>query len=280
MIPSAYAVSKRSRVLYATMCFLSERSPVGIRTRKWDRAVIKTTVDRRKLLLEHQAADAFAAALRSQLDRVKAVLLESRDQSRISGAIQGARDDLEKTFWNVYLDTAASYGPWVARHLPVVVMADDPFRAPMVDWLRQNAASRVADINATTRDRIKTILAYGTKEGFGLAEMARSLDDLYLDEIIPNRSMTIARTEVGNAANMASQHAATEAGVPMRKTWLSLGDEFVRDSHADADGQTVDDDEAFDVGDSQLQWPGDISMGAPAEEVINCRCALLWDTAE
>jgi hypothetical protein len=278
MIPSAYLVSQKSRVLFATMQFLSERSPVGPRTRRWDPAVIKSAVDRRKLILEHQAADEFATFFRSQLDRVKAAGLGNK--AHVDRAIHGGRDALEAVYSKVCLDTAASYGPWVAQHLDVLTKADDAFKDPMVDWLRQNAASRVADINATTRERIKNIIADGTDQGLGSDGIASLLDDLYLEAIIPSRSMTIARTEVGNAANWASQHAATEAGVPMRKTWLSMGDEFVRDDHADADGQTVDDDEAFDVGGEQLQWPGDISLGASAGNVINCRCALTWATAD
>jgi len=144
--------------------------------------------------------------------------------------------------------------------------------------LRDNAASRVADINKTTREALKKVLAEGVEAGSSLQEIAHSIDDLYLDEIIPDRSMVIARTEVGNAANFASNQAAQATGVPMEKTWNSLGDAFVREDHADADGQTVEMDQDFQVGGEYLAYPGDISRGASAGNVINCRCFVTYDT--
>lgn len=277
MIPSAYTVSAKHRVLWATMNFLAEHDPVGIRTRKWDRPLIKATVDRRKLILEHRAADEFADVFRAQLDSVKSAL---GNKVAVERAIQAHRDELERAYWKVYMDTASSYGPWAAAHLDAVMKAPDPFRAPMINWLLRFAASRVADINTTTREKIQGILAAGTEAGDSIEETARNLDALMLDEIIPNRSMTIARTEVGNAANFASHEAATASGVRMEKTWNSLGDSFVRDDHADADGQTVADDEDFEVGGEYMGWPGDISKGASAGNVINCRCFLTWDVNE
>jgi len=274
MIPSTYCVSKRHKVLWATMNFLAERDRCGIRTKKWDRPVIKETVDRRKLILEHNAADVFADVFDRQRNAVLDVYPSKR---RMSEALQETREALEQAYWKVYLDTASSYGPWAARHLDATMKAPDPFRDPMVNWLRGNAASRVADINKTTRDRLQVILAEATEEGDSLQETASRIDDLFLDEIIPNRSMVIARTEVGNAANFAAHEAAQATGVPMEKTWNTLGDPFVRDIHADADGQTVEINQDFTVGGEFLGWPGDISKGASAGNVINCRCFLTYD---
>jgi uncharacterized protein with gpF-like domain len=274
MIPTAYAVSKRHRMLWATMNFIADTDPVTVRTKSWDRAVIKASVDRRKLILEHKAADQFRAFFREQLEQVREA---GMSQERISQAINSTQEDLESTFVDVYLDTVKNYGPYVARSLGLVTKAPDPFKEPMVRWLRTNAGTRVADINKTTRDRLKRILATGVEAGDSIQEIARRIDDLYLDEIIPDRSMVIARTEVGNAANFASHEAAVQTGVPMEKTWNTLGDEFVRDIHADADGQTVEQDQDFTVGGEFLGWPGDISKGASGANTINCRCFLTWD---
>jgi uncharacterized protein with gpF-like domain len=274
LIPSAYAVSKRHRILWATMNFLADRDTVGTRTRKWDRAVIKATVDRRKLILEHKAADMFRDFFEHQHEFVKEAGLS---EDKITAALGATRDDLESTYKDVMLLTVQNYGPWVLGHLDATMKAPDPFAAPMVDWLREFAASRVADINKTTRDRLKLIIARGVEAGDSVEEIARGIDGLYLDEIIPDRSMTIARTEVGNAANFASNQAAQATGLPMEKTWNSLGDTFVREDHADADGQTVEQDQDFEIGGEYLGWPGDISKGATAGNVINCRCFITWD---
>src|SRR5437667_5822109 len=98
MVPSAYAVSRKHRALWATMNFLAERDSVGPRTKRWDRSVIKVTVDRRKLILEHQAADQFTAVFRDQVADVQDAL---GNQMRVEQAIQAGREALEKAYWGV-----------------------------------------------------------------------------------------------------------------------------------------------------------------------------------
>jgi uncharacterized protein with gpF-like domain len=59
------------------------------------------------------------------------------------------------------------------------------------------------------------------------------------------------------------------------KTWTATVDERTRESHAEADGQTVKDDEAFEVGGAELRFPSD--PNGPPEEVINCRCVPIYE---
>ncbi len=57
----------------------------------------------------------------------------------------------------------------------------------------------------------------------------------------------------------------------MTREWDAAGDKDTRDSHSAMDGQKRGLDEPFTTGDGwQLMHPGDGSLGAPAEEVINC----------
>jgi hypothetical protein len=66
--------------------------------------------------------------------------------------------------------------------------------------------------------------------------------------------------------------AATEGGVMRSKRWLSQGDGRVRPDHVDADAQGwIGMTEPFSNG---LQYPHE--AGAPADQVINCRCAALY----
>ena len=57
------------------------------------------------------------------------------------------------------------------------------------------------------------------------------------------------------------------------KEWITVGDDKVRPAHADADGQTVQVDEPYIVGGESLMYPADESLGASAENTINCRCS-------
>lgn len=58
-------------------------------------------------------------------------------------------------------------------------------------------------------------------------------------------------------------------------TWVSMRDERVRVSHWEADGQTVPINEPFIINGYKMMFPLDDSMGAPIDEIINCRCVEL-----
>lgn len=58
-----------------------------------------------------------------------------------------------------------------------------------------------------------------------------------------------------------------------RKRWKTRHDDKVRDTHREADGQTVPLDEAFEVGGYPLMYPGE--RGAPPALTYNCRCVLV-----
>jgi hypothetical protein len=92
------------------------------------------------------------------------------------------------------------------------------------------------------------------------------------------RADRIARTETAAAVNGGAHQAqialAAATGRPMRKQWLATSDERTRHSHAHANGQVRPLGEPFTVGGHHLQYPGDPT--GPAEEVINCRCTVLF----
>lgn len=59
---------------------------------------------------------------------------------------------------------------------------------------------------------------------------------------------------------------------PATKSWVTVGDANVRATHVAADGQNVSIDDPFIVGGFRMRHPGDLSLGAPIREWINCRC--------
>lgn len=56
------------------------------------------------------------------------------------------------------------------------------------------------------------------------------------------------------------------------KTWNTERDKRVRGTHRDADRQTVPIIEPFIVGGYEMMIPLDDSLGAPDDEIVNCRC--------
>lgn len=86
------------------------------------------------------------------------------------------------------------------------------------------------------------------------------------------RADTIGRTEVQAAYSGGEMEGARALGEfgPTHKVWLAALDARTRDSHAEADGQTVPINEPFIVGGVPMDRP--LDPGAPPAEVVNCRC--------
>jgi len=157
------------------------------------------------------------------------------------------------------------------------VVAYDVFNQAIQDWISNQAATKVTQITDTTRKQLRDELAKGVQVGESIPQLMARIDKLYLEQIIPNRSETIARTEVIAASNLGSVTAAKATGLTgLKKIWLATMDNRTREAHALADGQEVTMADSFTVGGEKLEFPGDISEGATADEIINCRCTVIY----
>jgi len=103
-----------------------------------------------------------------------------------------------------------------------------------------------------------------------------------------SRIGTISETETQDAAGEAKQTEATELSrsarrnpllgtlfLDFKKTWVSMGDNRVRNAHRIANGQEVGINDAFRVGGELLRYPADTSLGASLWNTIRCRCLSL-----
>jgi hypothetical protein len=59
-----------------------------------------------------------------------------------------------------------------------------------------------------------------------------------------------------------------------KKQWFTMADEKVRPTHQAVHGVIVEKDGFFIVGGFPMQYPGDAS--APPQEIVNCRCTLVY----
>lgn len=82
----------------------------------------------------------------------------------------------------------------------------------------------------------------------------------------------IATYVTGAVINVAAVEAAHQGAEPFALEWITMHDDRVRTTHAEADGQVVRLGHMFAVGRSHLRWPGDTR--APIGEWINCRCVV------
>lgn len=149
--------------------------------------------------------------------------------------------------------------------------------ARMVAAARARAADKVTNIAETTRARIAGAIERGVARGDAPGQIQKAIRE-EVGGMTAARARTIARTETATA--MATGEAESIAhmekvlDMPMTKTWAATSDDRTRETHADADGQTVKNSEQFKVGKAMLDFPHD--PNGPPEEVINCRCACLY----
>lgn len=115
------------------------------------------------------------------------------------------------------------------------------------------------------------------------ADTISRLTGRYADSLLQLRGETIARTEALQSLNQAQNEAFRQsvdqgliAPENVTRIWDSAGnDGRTRHSHLLMDGQTVRLDEPFTTPDgAKMLYPGDSSLGAPASEIINCRCVV------
>lgn len=126
------------------------------------------------------------------------------------------------------------------------------------------------------RDIYRSVIADATERGLSIPHTAREIVAA-VDGVAGHRATALARTDMIGLANGASQTAATEAFAgrdDVLKVWLATEDDRTRETHADANGQEVPLNEYFTVGGYQAMYPGDPEL--PDEEVINCRCTIIY----
>lgn len=111
-------------------------------------------------------------------------------------------------------------------------------------------------INSFTDDTIKTTL--------------KNTDEYLLSN---TRALIIGANEANTIYNYSDYKNAVENGYT-HKRWKTENDNLVRRSHEIVNNDVVEIDEPFVVGDSLMMFPKDFSMGASAEELVNCRCTV------
>lgn len=90
-----------------------------------------------------------------------------------------------------------------------------------------------------------------------------------------DRARFMAENEVNTAINHARYIEAVNAGKTMKR-WESIIDEVTRKDHIEINGKYIPIGQAFHVGDSWLLFPKDTSLGASANQIVNCRCAVIY----
>lgn len=110
---------------------------------------------------------------------------------------------------------------------------------------------------------------HSTELAVWLTETTRSTPT----QSIMSRMRTRIRTEINAICNLAMFRALADSGTPYKR-WRSHHDGLTRSTHDEADEQVVPIDEPFIVGGYLMMFPLDNSLGAPPQEITNCRCIM------
>ena len=164
----------------------------------------------------------------------------------------------------------------VSGLLDEISLADDVWSMPPAKALeflasRDNFLSDIAD---EVHARIEGAIQQGLVEGDSIKDIAAKIREEF-NGISRERATVIAQTETAAAYGFARDEAMRGTGVKF-KQWLTSGNyDTVRPTHLAAERQTVGIDEPFQIGGYPMNYPGDGTLGAPPEEIINCRCVQI-----
>lgn len=90
-----------------------------------------------------------------------------------------------------------------------------------------------------------------------------------------SRAMNIAANEANTVGNYRQYTQMVKQGYKY-KMWVTMRDNKVRHTHVVANGDKVGIFDSFHIGNSEMSFPRDASLGAGAEEIVNCRCTLKY----
>lgn len=173
------------------------------------------------------------------------------------------------------------------RRMDTADRLDDEF-LDILAWVfytRQHREVRQEEIRSRVREGFRS----GLDDELKSLDRSEELIDMLSDEIArttadrnedpfyvsQDRSRLLAEDNANNFWNMSDHEIAVSRG-KRYKIWNTIMDGRERPTHNDADGQTQPIFAPFEVGNSLLMYPKDVSLDASPEELVNCRCSVTY----
>lgn len=153
------------------------------------------------------------------------------------------------------------------------------------NYILSTLVNKVVGIDETTRERLIEETIESTRIGEARVDFAKRIQSVMGGAAGKKRARVIARTEAGNAINIAKTKSAedwaAQTDLPIGKLWIHRGAKDPRDWHIALDtGIEIPKDEPFIVTDpntgitDRMMYPHDPS--ASAGNVINCGCQVVY----
>lgn len=179
------------------------------------------------------------------------------------GAWSGAGDDTRHTITGLAQDGAS-------EQLAILGVSTDLANPNAVAWANAHAAQLIKGLQATTRARLRDLVAQSETEGWSVDQLARAIQqDPVFDA---DRARLIAHQETRTADNqgalIAGKAAKADLGLAVVKNWLPRGDNVCAACMDNEAAGAIGVDEEFPSG----------ADTAPAH--VNCECDVEQSIAE
>jgi len=149
----------------------------------------------------------------------------------------------------------------------------DPWPSFIETIVREFVGQRVTNVTQATKDAIAGVVRRSLLENMSIDETANEIRNLYVG-FSNHRAWRIARTETVSASNYGQFESAKANPILGLKYWISPMDPpRAREDHMSISIETTAAPIPIEARFSNnLLYPGE--PGAPANQVVHCRCAL------
>ena len=124
------------------------------------------------------------------------------------------------------------------------------------------------------RRKLTSAITQGILQGEAIPKIAKRLASVAdIDRKAAIRNARTYTTAAENKGRIDSYDRAEQMGIKVKKKWMATLDDRTRVEHRHLDGQTVPNDEPFEIDGYEIMYPGD--PDAEPEMIYNCRCTLV-----
>lgn len=193
---------------------------------------------------------------------------------------------LDGIYHNLYRDVSATGGKKALEHfISRIGVKSTPAWQHRVDRYVDNyTGRRIMSVSGTFKDEVISWMqdALIAAPEMGIEEVTQYVYEDVLNSWNGLKDWQVRRivqTETMAALGVGQDAAVRSLGIRYTKTWTATFNN-TREQHAAMDGTKIGMDEVFILpnGD-RMMFPSDFSLGASAENLINCSCGVYNDPA-
>lgn len=190
---------------------------------------------------------------------------------------------LKKALFKIHYSTGMKYGRMIAKQIRVdnpkkykpLPLFSEVFQKYLLNYFANYGGKDISIISETMASEVMREITNSAFENESVQQMQRRIyKKVNSADFYRWQALRIARTETSTAMNSAKEIAGQVSGVLFDKIWIGRNDGRERASHIAMNGKKVAQNQMFMVGGYEMKYPCDRTSGAPAKEIVNCRCTF------